>query len=81
MVNAGVFSSEKEELLSCLQELIVGQKKALLGCARRIVPGVTEEDILQPNDFKELELHPYFRYEEGILAGLLAAEAALRALH
>jgi len=61
-----------------LDELIEGQQKSVLSCARRIVPGVTSDDILQPNDFPELENHPYFRYEEGVLSGLLTARTALR---
>ena len=65
---------------SLAQEMIDGQKKALLECGRRTVPNVTPEDILQPNDFPELELNPHFRYEEGILAGMQAMQTALRAL-
>jgi hypothetical protein len=60
-----------------LEELIEGQKKKLLETAKRIVPHVTEEDLLQPNDFPELEFHPHFRYEEGILDGLRVARTAL----
>lgn len=62
-----------------LQELIDGQQKTLVQCARRIVPNATSDDVLQPNDFPELENHPYFRYEEGLLAGLQSAQMALRA--
>jgi hypothetical protein len=61
-----------------LQELIDQQRQKLFTVARRILPYVTPDDILQPNDFPELELHPHFRYEEGILDGLLVAETALR---
>lgn len=61
-----------------LDEMIENQKRSLLELARKIVPYVTPEDIMQPNDFPELESHPIFRYEEGILAGLQAAQAALR---
>ena len=62
-------------------ELIQQQKMKLLVCAKRIVPQVTEEDLLQPNDFPELELSPGFRYEEGILEGLMTARMAyLRAV-
>lgn len=64
---------------SLMQELIEQQRAKLLSCARRIVPHVTSDDILQPNDFPELESHPHFRYEEGILDGLQVAEAALLA--
>lgn len=62
-----------------MQELIVGQKKKLLSSAERIIPNITLDDLLQPNDFPELELHPHFRYEEGILDGLQVAYAALLA--
>ncbi|MDP1608713.1 MAG: hypothetical protein Q8L98_05320 [Chlamydiales bacterium] len=69
-----------EEQIALMQELIAGQKKKLLSSAERIVPHITLDDLLQPNDFPELELHPHFRYEEGILDGLQVAYAALLAL-
>lgn len=62
-----------------LQELIDGQKGKLLASARRILPHVTPDDLLQPNDFPELEFHPHFRYEEGILDGLQVVQSALLA--
>lgn len=62
-----------------LDELIAQQKEKLLKVARRLVPHVTEEDLLQPNDFPLLELNPHFRYEEGILDGLMVARTALLA--
>ena len=62
-----------------LIELIDLQRKRLLKCAEQFVPHITEEDILQPNDFPELENHPYFRHEEGVLEGLLSALAAFKA--
>jgi len=61
-----------------LQELEKGQRTKLLELGRRIVPTLTPEDMLQPNDYLELENHPEFRYEEGILAGILSTAAALR---
>jgi hypothetical protein len=64
-----------------LQELIEGQKKELLKCGRCFVPALTPEDLLQPNDYPELEQNPHFRYEEGVLAGLLTAQTALRGLY
>lgn len=66
-------------MIELLDELIQGQKKKVLETARRIVPHVIEDDLLQPNDFSELEFHPHFRYEEGILDGLQVAKAALLA--
>lgn len=62
-------------------DLIASQKKTLLVCAKRIVPGITADDLLQPNDFPELELHPHFRYEEGVLEGLLTARMAYLSLN
>lgn len=63
-----------------IQEIIDLQHKRLLACGRQIIPHITSDDILQPNDFPELENHPVFRYEEGVLAGLQSLQIALRAL-
>ncbi|MBS0627805.1 MAG: hypothetical protein JSS09_06295 [Verrucomicrobia bacterium] len=57
-------------------ELIEGQRKKLLLCAQEVIPHIIEDDLLQPNDFPLLENNPYFRYEEGILEGLLTARMA-----
>lgn len=65
--------------IELLQEIIADQKDKLLASAQRVVPHVTGDDILQPNDFPELEFHPHFRYEEGILDGLQVAYTALLA--
>jgi hypothetical protein len=66
-------------MIQLLDELIEGQKKKLFATAQGIIPRITEDDLLQPNDFPELELHPYFRYEEGILDGLRVARTAILA--
>ena len=67
--------------IECLvKELVDFHKKELLKCGRRIIPHLTAEDILQPNDFRELEFHPHFRYEEGILCGVQTVQMALQAL-
>ncbi len=64
-------------MIALLDEMIAQQKEKVLATAQCIVPGVIEDDLLQPNDFPELELHPYFRYEEGMLAGMQAVRAAV----
>jgi hypothetical protein len=61
-------------------ELITLQRKKVYNCALRILPHLTEDDILQPNDFPELEMNPHFRYEEGVLEGLLTARMAYLAM-
>lgn len=62
-----------------LNELEEGQQKTLYALGRRIVPNLTTEDLLQPNDYPELEENPHFRYEEGVLAGIRTVQTALRA--
>ena len=56
------------------------QRNELLKCGRRLIPNLTTEDILQPNDYNQLENNPHFRFEEGVLAGLQTLQMALLAL-
>ena len=69
---------KKKEVAQSLEELFdeaIGfQKEKLLNLARRIIPHLTQDDILQPCDFPELENNPIFRYEEGVCEGLLTAK-------
>ena len=62
-----------------LAELIAQQDAKVLALARRIVPHLTPEDVRNPHDFPALLASPDFNYEDGILAGLRAAQIALRA--
>lgn len=59
--------------------LIEGQRKKIFKFAQLLIPNITADDLLQPNDFPELENHPHFRYEEGVLEGLLTAQMAYQA--
>jgi hypothetical protein len=61
------------------EELIAHQKKRVLEHARRLNPRITEDDVQQPQDFPELHGSPEWQYEDGILAGYLAAQMAVRA--
>lgn len=63
---------------SMLEEMIALQEKKVLALARRLRPGVTAEDIRNPHDFNELDDSDY-NYEDGMLNGLQAAQAAIRA--
>lgn len=60
-----------------LEEMCEQQRGKLLRIASEVIPNITSDDIMQPNDFPELESHPFFRYEEGVLEGLQSALAAL----
>lgn len=70
----------KEEIIKMLEEIAQGQQKKLLKCGTTFIPTLTSDDILQPIDYPELELNPHFRYEEGVLEGILTVRAALLAL-
>lgn len=73
-------SSCWQDIEAVVEKMIEQQKKDLLTYGRRIIPTATADDLLQPNDFPELENHAHFRYEEGILAGLQSLQMALQAL-
>ncbi|CAM0117045.1 hypothetical protein [Rhabdochlamydiaceae symbiont of Dictyostelium giganteum] len=58
------------------KDLIELQHIKVRECALALIPHLTDDDLLQPNDFPELENNPYFRHNEGILEGLLTAKMA-----
>jgi len=62
-----------------LGEMTRAQERKLLALARRLVPHVTPEDLRNPHDFTALVDSAEFNFEDGILAGLLSAGAAVRA--
>lgn len=64
-----------------LAEMVAMQDAKVLALARRIVPHVTPEDLRNPHDFAPLMESAEFNYEDGILAGLRAAEVAVRVAH
>jgi hypothetical protein len=64
---------------SLLERMISQQREKVLRLAREAVPHVSADDVLNPHDYPELKAHPSFEYEDGILAGLLSAQMALRA--
>jgi len=68
-----------DDVDAVLDDLIEGQRRRLFELARRLAPGVTAEDLLQPHDHPAIASHPEFHFEDGILAGYLAVRAALRA--
>jgi hypothetical protein len=71
-------SNQWEEQERVIEEVIDFYRKKLLESARRMIPHITPEDLMQVNDFPELENNPEFRYEEGVLSGILTLQMALR---
>jgi hypothetical protein len=63
---------------AAFEELCHFQRERLLKLAREIEPGVTFEDILNPQTFPKILADPAFNYEDGYLAGLLAAQTSLK---
>jgi hypothetical protein len=61
-----------------LQEMIEFQREKLLKLAREILPDATPEDLRNPQDFPDLVKDPLFNYEDGLLAGYLAVQIAMR---
>jgi hypothetical protein len=70
-------SQEKIDLV--IDELIAFQHKKLMELGTQIIPTLTEEDLMQPMDFPDLEYNPEFRYQEGILQGMHSVRQAILA--
>jgi hypothetical protein len=64
-----------EELVA---EIEVLQQAKVLDLARRLRPGLTLEDIVNPHDFPELA-DADWQFEAGMLAGVQSVLAAVRA--
>ena len=60
-------------------EMIAQQESKVLKMARAIHPGLTPEDIRNPNDIPDLMASGEWNFEDGILAGLKSAHVAIRA--
>lgn len=69
-----------EQIEKLVEEMIINQQKLTLKLGRSIIPNLTSDDILQPNDYLELEHNPFFRYEEGVLTGMQTVQMALFSL-
>jgi hypothetical protein len=67
------------ELDRLFDEMVAQQRKRVLEHARRINPRLTEDDVQQPHDFPELHGSAEWQYEDGVLAGYVAAQMAVRA--
>jgi hypothetical protein len=63
-----------------LEEMIGQQERKVLALARALVPHLTAEDLRNPHDFAPLVASADFNFEDGILAGLRAAQVAVRAV-
>jgi hypothetical protein len=67
------------EIAALFDELVEAQRAKTLALARRIDPSLTVDDLFQPHDHPKIATHPAYQFEDGVLAGLLAAQTAFRA--
>lgn len=65
-----------ERLVADTEEL---QRKKVSALARRLKPGLTDEDLRNPHDFPELR-DPDWHYEDGLLTGIQTIAVALRGM-
>lgn len=70
---------EKTKLMILFDQLIEQQQCKVLKIAKQCYPGVTPEDIRNPQDFDKLRDHQTFNFEDGILSGFIAAKMAVLA--
>ncbi len=68
-----------EDALAELAKLETLQSQKVVDLARRLKPGLTSDDVKNPHDFPELD-DPDWHYQDGILTGVQASIAALRAM-
>lgn len=66
-------------MFALLNEMEEAQRHKVLALARRILPGLTAEDIRNPHDFPDL-VDPDWHFEDGQLAGIQAVRFALVSL-
>ena len=65
--------------MEALFERIIGQQRdKVMAVALDILPHLNPADIQDPQDYPEIAADTMFNYEDGLLAGLLSARAALR---
>lgn len=68
-----------DSVFALLDRMIAAQEEKVLATGRRFVPWATSEDLRNSEDFPQLKDKPTYHYEEGILAGYLAARTAIAA--
>jgi hypothetical protein len=69
----------REKLDKLFDEMISYQRKKILNIAREHYPAIGGDDLLNPHDFPKLEADNRFQFEDGMLAGYIAAQMAVRA--
>lgn len=69
----------REQFDRLFDEMVSFQRKKILNIAREHYPAISGDDLLNPHDFAKLEADNRFQFEDGMLAGYIAAQMAVRA--
>lgn len=67
-----------KKALAVLDDMIGRQRARVREIARRIHPGITDDEIRRIQDFPDVHQDRSYQYEEGQLAGLQAAKITLQ---
>lgn len=73
------YQALRDQFERLFDEMITYQRKKLLNIAREHYPAIGGDDLLNPHDFLKLEADNRFQFEDGMLAGYIAAQMAVRA--
>ena len=68
-----------EEIDALLEKMIVQQRAKVFDIACSLCSRITQDDLLNPQDFPELAGDLRFGHEDGVLTGLLSAQISVRA--
>ncbi len=66
-------------IIALLDQMIEQQRAKVLRIGQRLNPRLTPDDLLNPFDWPEVANNPQFNFEDGLLAGLIAARVAVGA--
>lgn len=66
-------------IMALLDQMIEQQRAKVLRIGQRLNPRLTPDDLLNPFDWPEVANNPQFNFEDGLLAGLIAARVAVGA--
>ena len=69
----------QSEIDRLFAEMIDLQEAKVLEIARSVEPQLTRDDLWNACNHPKLDADPYFQYEDGHLAGLMAARIAMAA--
>ena len=69
----------RERVMALLDQMIEQQREKVLRIGQRLNPRLTPDDLLNPFDWPEVANNPQFNFEDGLLAGLIAARVAISA--